>query len=73
MGQSIAPKDWMPGPSPWRRARLQPAWEADRRPLHRGVVVLPIGAGKTVVALMAIEQLAPRTLIVVPTIDLLAL
>jgi superfamily II DNA or RNA helicase len=38
----------------------------------RGVVVLPTGAGKTVVALMAIERLAPRTLIVVPTIELLA-
>ena len=37
----------------------------------RGVVVLPTGAGKTVVALMAIERLAARTLIVVPTIELL--
>jgi superfamily II DNA or RNA helicase len=37
----------------------------------RGVVVLPTGAGKTVVALMAIEQLAMRTLVVVPTIELL--
>jgi superfamily II DNA or RNA helicase len=38
----------------------------------RGVVVLPTGAGKTVVALMAIERLALRTLIVVPTNELLA-
>jgi superfamily II DNA or RNA helicase len=38
----------------------------------RGVVVLPTGAGKTIVALMAIERLALRTLIVVPTIELLA-
>lgn len=37
----------------------------------RGVVVLPTGAGKTVVALMAIERLKLRTLIVVPTIELL--
>jgi len=37
----------------------------------RGVVVLPTGAGKTVVALMAIERLAVRTLVVVPTIELL--
>jgi len=37
----------------------------------RGVVVLPTGAGKTVVAFMAIEQLPVRTLVVVPTIDLL--
>jgi len=34
----------------------------------RGVVVLPTGAGKTVLALMAIEQLGLRTLVVVPTI-----
>jgi superfamily II DNA or RNA helicase len=37
----------------------------------RGVVVLPTGAGKTVVAFMAIEQAPVRTLVVVPTIDLL--
>jgi superfamily II DNA or RNA helicase len=37
----------------------------------RGVVVLPTGAGKTVVAMMAIAQLKLRTLIVVPTIELL--
>jgi superfamily II DNA or RNA helicase len=37
----------------------------------RGVVVLPTGAGKTVVALMALEELGVRTLVVVPTIDLL--
>ena len=37
----------------------------------RGVVVLPTGAGKTVLALMAIERLGLRTLVVVPTIELL--
>lgn len=37
----------------------------------RGVIVLPTGAGKTVVALMAIARLKLRTLIVVPTIELL--
>jgi len=37
----------------------------------RGVVVLPTGAGKTVVALEAIRRMVLRTLIVVPTIDLL--
>ncbi len=37
----------------------------------RGVVVLPTGAGKTVVALMTMEAMAVRTLVVVPTIDLL--
>jgi superfamily II DNA or RNA helicase len=37
----------------------------------RGVVVLPTGAGKTVVAFMALEQAPVRTLVVVPTVDLL--
>ncbi|NTW03221.1 MAG: DEAD/DEAH box helicase [Oscillochloris sp.] len=37
----------------------------------RGTVVLPTGAGKTVLALMAIARLKLRTLIVVPTIELL--
>jgi len=35
------------------------------------VVVLPTGAGKTVVAMMAIEAIGARTLVVVPTIELL--
>jgi superfamily II DNA or RNA helicase len=37
----------------------------------RGIVVLPTGAGKTVVAFMALEQTPVRTLVVVPTIELL--
>ncbi len=37
----------------------------------RGVIVLPTGAGKTVVALMAIERTRLRTVVVVPTIELL--
>jgi superfamily II DNA or RNA helicase len=37
----------------------------------RGVVVLPTGAGKTVVAFEAIARLGVRTLVVVPTIELL--
>jgi superfamily II DNA or RNA helicase len=47
------------------------ALDAWLRQRGRGVVVLPTGAGKTVVALMAIERLAMRTLVVVPTIELL--
>lgn len=37
----------------------------------RGVIVLPTGAGKTFIALKAIEELNVSTLIVVPTLDLL--
>ena len=44
------------------------AWEAAGR---RGVVVLPTGAGKTLVALLALEKVARSTLVVVPTLDLL--
>lgn len=37
----------------------------------RGIVILPTGAGKTVVALMTVEAMGVSTLVVVPTIDLL--
>ncbi|MEX2689013.1 MAG: DEAD/DEAH box helicase [Candidatus Njordarchaeum guaymaensis] len=38
---------------------------------YQGVIVLPTGAGKTILALKLIEKLKVKTLIVVPTIDLL--
>jgi len=44
------------------------AWRAAG---DRGVVVLPTGAGKTVVAVDAIAALGVPTLVVVPTVDLL--
>ena len=44
------------------------AWVANKK---RGVIVLPTGAGKTVIALKAIATLREATLIVVPTIDLM--
>ncbi|MEM4942663.1 MAG: DEAD/DEAH box helicase [Ignisphaera sp.] len=37
----------------------------------RGVVALPVAAGKTYIALKAIEDLKMKTLVLVPTIDLL--
>jgi superfamily II DNA or RNA helicase len=46
------------------------ALEAWRNEGHRGVIVLPTGAGKTVVAIKAIERLEEPTLIVVPTLVL---
>jgi len=39
--------------------------------LYRGVLVLPTAAGKTFIALKAIQQLKVQTLIVVPTLDLI--
>lgn len=45
--------------SRWRRARM------------RGVLVLPTAAGKTYIALKAVDLLKTQTLIVVPTLDLI--
>lgn len=54
-------------PRPYQREALA-AW---RREGLRGVVVLPTGAGKTAVALDAIEKTGRSTLVVVPTLALL--
>lgn len=54
-------------PRPYQEDALS-AWEANR---GRGVVVLPTGAGKTVLAMMAIQRSGLRPLVVVPTIELL--
>jgi superfamily II DNA or RNA helicase len=53
------------------RTYQQSAVDAWLRAQGRGVVVLPTGAGKTIVAYDAIARLGVRTLIVVPTIELL--
>lgn len=46
------------------------AWKSAGR---RGVIVLPTGAGKTIIGIKAIGELKVSTLIVVPTVDLLGL
>ena len=53
------------------RPHQQQALDLWRAADCRGVVSLPTGAGKTILAMMAIEYLRRPTLIVVPTIDLL--
>lgn len=55
-------------PRPYQAEALA-AWQTAG---GRGVVVLPTGAGKTFVALMAIAALRLCTLVLVPTLDLLA-
>lgn len=45
------------------------AWEKGK---NRGVVVLPTGAGKSFLASLAIESVGRTTLVVVPTLDLMA-
>ena len=52
---------------PYQKDALNAWFDADRR----GVIVLPTAAGKTFVALKAIEKLNVTTLVVVPTLDLL--
>jgi superfamily II DNA or RNA helicase len=54
-------------PRPYQKEALA-SWVKSQA---QGIVVLPTGAGKTVVALMAIEAMNVKTLVVVPTIDLL--
>ncbi|HEU5437805.1 MAG TPA: DEAD/DEAH box helicase [Ktedonobacterales bacterium] len=54
-------------PRPYQEEALI-AWRAAE---YRGVVVLPTGAGKTVLGALAIADLGLRSLVVVPTIDLL--
>ncbi len=53
-------------PRPYQREAFD-AWTAAR---GRGVVVLPTGAGKTHVAVMAIDAKRRSTLVVAPTLDL---
>jgi superfamily II DNA or RNA helicase len=54
-------------PRPYQREAVA-AW---LRAGGRGMIVLPTGAGKTVVAFDAMARLGVRTLVVVPTIELL--
>ncbi len=53
------------------RPYQQQAIEEWRRSSRCGVVILPTGAGKSLVAQIAIEQTKRSTLVVVPTIDLM--
>lgn len=53
-------------PRPYQQGAIE-AWRAHR---GRGVVVLPTGAGKTHVAMMAIDDKRRSALVIAPTLDL---
>lgn len=55
-------------PFPHQAEALEKWWSAGRR----GIVELPTGAGKTILAILAMARVQRPTLIVVPTIDLLS-
>jgi superfamily II DNA or RNA helicase len=54
-------------PRPYQEEAIA-SWEKNGK---RGVVILPTGAGKSLVAQIAIEKINRSTLVVVPTIDLM--
>jgi superfamily II DNA or RNA helicase len=54
-------------PRPYQQESIE-AWQKKER---CGVVILPTGAGKSLVAQMAIENVGRSTLVIVPTIDLM--
>lgn len=55
-------------PFPHQSDALEAWWSGGRR----GIVELPTGAGKTILAVLAMARVGRPTLVVVPTIDLLA-
>lgn len=63
---SFAPRVTLPA-RPYQRDAIRRWLQCD----GRGVVVLPTGAGKTVVAFHALAEAPVRTLVIVPTIELL--
>ena len=71
-------QDLVPDPTPISKlsskAELRPyqkaALEAWHKAMNRGIIVLPTAAGKTFIALKAIEALNVSTLVIVPTLDL---
>ncbi|MFO8017612.1 MAG: DEAD/DEAH box helicase family protein [Promethearchaeia archaeon] len=52
---------------PYQKEALK-AWNGEKR----GIVIMPTGSGKTILGLKIIEQINSATLIVVPTLDLVA-
>lgn len=70
--EALPPLSFQPAITLTPRAYQEAAVNAWADAGSRGVVVLPTGAGKTLVALLAIARSATTALIVVPTLDLLS-
>ena len=69
--KQIIPSQTITAPDLVLRDYQERAMENWTKSLMRGCVVLPTGAGKTVLGIRAIEQINSSTLVVVPTIDLM--
>ena len=69
--KQIIPSQTITAPDLVLRDYQERAMENWTKSLMRGCIVLPTGAGKTVLGIRAIEQINSSTLVVVPTIDLM--
>ncbi len=69
--RDFLPQEWRLSRPLIPRPHQQQAFDAWKKAACRGIAVLPTGAGKTVLAVMAIAHLQRPTLVLVPTIDLL--
>jgi len=58
-------------PSLQLRPYQQQAFDSWEQAHHRGIVILPTGAGKTILGLWAIAHVNMRTLVIVPTLELM--
>ncbi|MBF0179171.1 MAG: DEAD/DEAH box helicase family protein [Magnetococcales bacterium] len=68
--RAFFPREFQPRGDHAPRSHQQAAFHAWVHAGHRGVVVLPTGSGKTLVARMAIARVRRDTLILAPTINL---
>ena len=69
--KQIIPSQTITAPDLVLRDYQEKAMENWSKSSMRGCIVLPTGAGKTVLGIRAIEQINSSTLVVVPTIDLM--
>ncbi|MEO5367156.1 MAG: DEAD/DEAH box helicase family protein [Magnetococcus sp. WYHC-3] len=71
LARAFETRTFPPGSDPLPRPHQQAALEAWNRQQRQGVVVLPTGAGKSLVARVALRQVGRDALILVPTLELM--